>query len=159
MNIHGIEYDSMLNGDGMRCVLWVAGCEHHCKGCHNPQTHDLNSGYEMMADDLLHIIDYLEKDYVSGITLSGGDPLHPQNRKSICFIARTLKERMPRKTIWLYTGYQFEEIKNLPVMKYVDVVIDGEFVQELMEQNLHWRGSSNQCIWRKINGIWEKYDD
>lgn len=159
MNIHGIEYDSMLNGYGIRCVLWVSGCEHHCKGCQNPQTHDPNSGREMVVDDLLDIMCYLEKDYVSGLTLSGGDPLHPENRKTVEFILNAVKNRVHNKNIWLYTGYDFNTIKDLKLIENVDVVVDGKFVQELADPETHWRGSTNQRIWKKENGVWREMDE
>ena len=86
MNIHGIEYDSMLNGDGLRAIIWVAGCNHKCKGCQNPQTWDPESGYPLNTDDLNRLFSYLEKKYPSGVTLSGGDPLYPDNRKDVLFL-------------------------------------------------------------------------
>lgn len=146
MNIHGIEKDSMVNGDGLRCVLWVSGCTHHCEGCHNPQTHDIKSGEPMRLKHLDEIVKYLKNDYVSGITFSGGDPLHPDNRKQITLLARCLKTRFPDKTIWLYTGYQWESIKYLQIMKYIDVLCDGRFVQKLADVKYHWCGSTNQRV-------------
>lgn len=146
LNIHGIEFDSMTNGDGLRLVLWVSGCEHHCKGCHNPQTHDSNSGRKMTVSDLAEIVEYLGKDYVSGITFSGGDPLHLNNRSTVTLLAKHLKTRFPNKTIWLYTGYTWEEIKYLPIMKCIDVLVDGKFKQELADVNYHWCGSTNQRV-------------
>ena len=146
MNIHGIEFDSMTNGDGLRCVLWLSGCEHHCPGCHNPQTHDPSSGKMMVVDDLWTIIDYLKKKHVSGITFSGGDPLFPGNRKGIALLAKVLKTRFPEKTIWMYTGYEWEKVKKLPVMKYIDVLVDGPFIQSLADLQYHWAGSTNQRV-------------
>lgn len=146
MNIHGIEKDSMLNGDGLRLVLWVSGCEHHCKGCHNPQTHDLDSGIQMTSEDVVTIIEYLKNDYVSGITFSGGDPLHTENRKAISMLAIVIKSKFPQKTIWLYTGYNWETVKDLPVMNYIDVLCDGRFVQELADVKCKWVGSTNQRV-------------
>lgn len=146
MNIHGIEFDSMVNGDGLRCVLWVSGCEHHCPGCHNPQTHDPESGRMMTYEDLHAIVQYLNKKYPSGITLSGGDPLHKENRTEISNIAKYLKVHFPNKTIWMYTGYEWEAVKDLPVMKYIDVLCDGRFVQALADMKAHWIGSTNQRV-------------
>lgn len=146
MNIHGIEFDSMTNGDGLRCVLWVSGCTHNCSGCHNPQTHDLTSGAKMSVEDLHKIVDYLRNDYVSGITFSGGDPLHPDNRREIALLAKYLKTHFPNKTIWLYTGYVWEAVKYLPVMKSIDVLVDGPFIQDLADVKYHWAGSTNQRV-------------
>ena len=91
IRIHGIEYDSLLNGDGLRAVIWFAGCNHRCPGCHNPQTWDPKSGRDMDLDDLSELINYLEKTYSSGVTLSGGDPLYPTNRTSAAGIAQFVK--------------------------------------------------------------------
>ena len=118
----------MLNGDGLRVVLWVAGCNHNCPGCHNPETHDLDSGILFDGDAMLELITEIEEPHISGLTFSGGDPLHPKNRDQIELIAKYVKKELPDKTIWLYTGYKFEEIKDLNILQYIDVVIDGEFV-------------------------------
>ena len=146
MNYHNITKDDMLNGDGLRVVLWVSGCAHGCKGCHNPITWDPNSG--LLFDDAAkeEIFTELEKDYIAGLTLSGGDPLFPGNRNVIETLVHEVKERYPNKTIWLYTGYSWEDISNLPLIQYVDIVVDGKFVESLKDNKLHWRGSSNQRI-------------
>ena len=136
----------MLNGDGLRVVLWVAGCNHNCPGCHNPETHDLDSGILFDGDAMLELITELEAPHISGLTFSGGDPLHPKNRDQIELIAKYVKKELPDKTIWLYTGYRFEEIKDLNILQYIDVLIDGEFVLAQKDNKLEWRGSSNQRI-------------
>lgn len=146
MNIHGIETDSMLNGDGLRVVLWVSGCNHHCPGCQNPQTWGTDSGREMRTDDIVTMHRELEKDHVSGITFSGGDPLHPANRDTINFLAKNIKKQFPNKTIWIYTGYLYEQVKDLPVMQYIDVLVDGEFIEGIADINYPWAGSRNQRI-------------
>lgn len=151
MRYHNITKDDMLNGDGLRVVLWVAGCEHHCKGCQNPLTWDPNGG--VLFDDKAkeEIFIELKKDYISGITFSGGDPMHPANREEILLLAKWIKSEFPDKTIWCYTGYLFEQVKDLPVIDYIDVLVDGPFVQELADVNYKWAGSTNQIVWRKIN--------
>lgn len=154
MRYHNITKDDMLNGDGLRVVLWVAGCKHHCKGCQNPVTWNPEGGIEMTTSEMQEIYEQLSKDYISGITFSGGDPLHPANRECIYKIAEWVKHLFPTKTIWCYTGYLLEEVKDLPVMQYIDVLVDGEFVQELADVKYKWAGSTNQCIWRKIDGEW-----
>jgi len=136
----------MLNGDGLRVVLWVSGCAHGCKGCHNRITWDPDSGLPFDNDAKEEIFTELEKDYISGLTLSGGDPLFPGNRSCIENLVREVKDRFPDKTIWLYTGYDWETIKDLPLLQYIDVLIDGRFVESLRDSKLHWRGSSNQRI-------------
>ncbi len=103
----------MLNGDGLRVVLWVAGCEHHCPNCQNPVTWDINGGLEFDEAAKKEILMNL-KNYVSGITFSGGDPLHTQNRKDAGALIEEIKEKFPNKTIWIYSGYDWQEVKDLP---------------------------------------------
>lgn len=146
MRYHNITKDDMLNGEGIRVVLWVAGCEHACEGCHNPITWDEHGGLEFDEEAKQEIFAELENDYVSGITLSGGDPLFISNREAITELCKEIREKFPTKTIWLYTGYRFEEIKNLPVVKLVDVIVDGRFVNSLKDAKLPWRGSENQRV-------------
>lgn len=146
MRYHNITKDDMLNGDGLRAVLWLAGCEHACKGCHNPITWDINGGIEFDNTARNELFDLLEKDYIAGVTLSGGDPLHPANVNEVGLLVNEIKETFPEKTIWLYTGYQWDEIKMFPFIKNIDVLVDGEFIQELKDEKLHWKGSSNQNV-------------
>lgn len=146
MRYHNITKDDMLNGDGLRAVLWLSGCEHACKGCHNPITWDINGGIEFDNTARNELFDLLEKDYIAGVTLSGGDPLHPQNITGVHDLIVEIKETFPEKTIWLYTGYKWEEIDVFPFIKEVDVIVDGEFVEELKDEKLHWKGSSNQRV-------------
>lgn len=136
----------MLNGEGLRVVLWVSGCEHHCPNCQNPITWDPNDGL-LFDDDAVHEIQsLLSKSYISGLTLSGGDPLFPNNRNDIKDFIVYIKNQFPNKTIWMYTGYKWSEIKDLPVMKYIDVIVDGKYIESLRDVNLPWRGSSNQRV-------------
>ena len=146
MRYHNITKDDMLNGEGLRVVLWVAGCTHGCPGCHNPVTWDIQGGIPFDEGAWKEIQAELEKEYVSGFTLSGGDPLHPDNRQEIGRLAQRVKEQYPQKNIWLYTGYLWEEIKGLPWLRSVDVVVDGEFMLSRKDNNLHWKGSSNQRV-------------
>lgn len=136
----------MLNGDGLRVVLWVSGCSHYCKGCHNQVTWDPTDGLLFDESAKQEIFTELSKSYISGLTLSGGDPLFHGNREVISALVKEVKERFPEKTVWLYTGYRWEEIVDLPLIQYVDVLVDGKFVEELKDDQLHWRGSSNQRI-------------
>lgn len=146
MRYHNITKDDMLNGDGLRVVLWVAGCSHNCKECHNPVTWDIRGGIPFNEAARLELFEELKKPYISGLTLSGGDPLHPDNRTAVAELVNEVSERFPNKTIWLYTGYEWETIENLPLLKQIDVVVDGEFVRALKDQKLHWKGSSNQRV-------------
>ena len=146
MKYHNITKADMLNGDGLRVVLWVSGCSHKCKGCHNPITWDPNCGLPFTDKEKEEIFEQLEQEYISGITFSGGDPLFLTNREEVTKLAKEIKEKYPNKTIWLYTGYTYEEIKNLEIIQYLDILVDGEFIQELFNEKLEWCGSSNQRI-------------
>ena len=146
MRYHNITHDDMLNGDGLRTVLWVSGCTHRCEDCQNPVTWDINGGlpFDKAAEE--ELFRDLSKDYISGITFSGGDPLHPQNREEIARLAETVKQKFPEKSVWLYTGYLWDDIKDLEAVRYVDVLVDGPFVKQLRDPQLHWKGSSNQRV-------------
>lgn len=146
MRYHNITKDDMLNGDGLRVVLWVSGCEHHCKNCQNPDTWDINCGLPFDDAAKQEIFDELDKPYISGITFSGGDPLHIMNRSEIGDFAKEIKAKYPDKTIWIYTGYEWEEVCNLPYIRFFDVLVDGEYKDILRDVNLYWRGSSNQEV-------------
>lgn len=146
MKYHNITHDDMLNGNGLRVVLWVSGCEHKCKNCHNKITWDIESGLDFDEKAKEEIFKQLEKDYIKGITFSGGDPLHPKNKEDILSFAKEIKEKYPTKDIWLYTGYIWEDIQHLDGIKNVDVLVDGKYIEELSDENLQWVGSSNQRI-------------
>jgi len=146
MRYHNITKDDMLNGDGLRVVLWVAGCSHCCKECQNPITWDPDGGLPFDEEAKQEIFEQLEHSYISGITFSGGDPLHSANRLDVRNLMSEIKEKYPDKTIWLYTGYEWKDIWHYPMMKYVDVVVDGEFKIDLRDTNLLWKGSSNQNV-------------
>ena len=146
MNYHNITKDDMLNGDGLRVVLWTAGCTHCCDGCQNPETWDVAGGIPFDEEAERELFDDLAPDYISGITFSGGDPLHPFNREEVLRLAKKVKETYPNKTVWLYTGFLWEEIKDNIDLSNIDVLVDGEFVKELNDNNLQWVGSSNQRI-------------
>ena len=146
MRYHNITKDDMLNGDGLRVVLWVAGCAHGCPGCHNPITWDPEGGLPFDEAAKQEIFDELDKDYVSGITFSGGDPLHEANIRQVTALAKEIREKYPNKTIWLYTGSLWKEVKDLEIAKYLDVLVDGEFQEEKKDNTLHWKGSANQMV-------------
>lgn len=146
MRYHNITKDDMLNGDGLRTVLWVAGCSHGCKNCQNPITWDICGGIPFDEAAKEELFAELEKDYISGITFSGGDPLHVKNRGEVGGLIYEIHKKFPDKTIWVYTGYLWDEVRDLPYMKYVDVLVDGKFVEALKDTTLHWKGSSNQNV-------------
>ena len=146
MRYHNITKDDMLNGDGLRVVLWVAGCNHCCKECQNPITWDPDGGLAFDESAKQEIFDQLDKNYISGITFSGGDPLHPANYLDVKALMEEIKEKYPTKTIWLYTGEIWENMYHMPMMKYVDVCVDGEFHIEERDPKLLWKGSKNQRV-------------
>lgn len=152
MNYHNITKDDMNNGDGLRVVLWVAGCEHHCPECHNPETWDYDSGIPFDKNALQELREELSKYYISGITFSGGDPLAPKNHLNVANIICWMKDNFPNKTIWIYSGYTYEQLlsENYTYMDYIlsniDVLVDGRYVKELRDVSLKWRGSKNQRV-------------
>lgn len=146
MNYHNITKDDMLNGEGLRTVLWVSGCTHQCHNCQNPITWDVTGGLVFDEEAEKELFEALAKPYCAGITFSGGDPLHPFNRSEVFRLAKKIRQEMPEKTIWLYTGFLWEEIKDIPEIADLDVVCEGKFVEALLDNNLHWVGSSNQRV-------------
>ena len=146
MRYHNITKEDMLNGEGLRSVLWVAGCTHHCKNCHNPITWDIDGGIPFDDAAKQELFESLDKDYVSGVTFSGGDPLHPKNRDEVFKLAKEIKEKFPNKTVWVYSGFLWDDFKKNASMKYVDVFCDGEFVEDLKDERIPWVGSSNQRV-------------
>lgn len=150
MNYHRYYPVDVVNGVGTRCTLFVAGCEHQCRGCYNKSTWSLNSGqpFTQALEDL--IIHDLQNNEIKrqGLSLSGGDPLHPQNIPTILKLIQRVKNECDNKDIWLWTGYTLSELSCLQqsVLPYIDVLIDGKFVQELADPKLLWRGSSNQIV-------------
>ena len=146
MRYHNITKDDMLNGDGLRVVLWVSGCSHHCPECQNPVTWDPKEGLLFGEKEKEELFTELAKPYISGVTFSGGDPLHAANEAEILALAKDIRSRFPGKTIWMYTGDSWEDIYDLPIMQYVDVVVDGEFHVEEKDVKLLWKGSKNQRV-------------
>lgn len=151
MRYHNITKADMLNGPGIRVVLWVAGCEHYCKDCQNPITWDPKGGLEFDEAAKKELFGELSKDYVSGITLSGGDPMHTNNVVTLITLCKEIRKEFPDKTIWLYTGYKWEDLIRVIgvrfiLLKLVDVIVDGEFIPELADIQYHWAGSTNQRV-------------
>lgn len=159
MRIHGITYPDINNGLGCRVTLWVSGCIHHCKGCHNSETWDFNSGRAFTDKDKTKLFEILDKPYIKGLTLSGGDPLCSYN--DILNLVKEVKEKFPTKDIWLFSGFTMDEIKNNynEILQYIDVIVDGKYVKELKDTSLKFRGSSNQNIWVKNNNIFIKENE
>lgn len=165
MNFHNITKDDMNNGSGLRVVLWLSGCSHHCDGCHNKITWDCNNGIPFDIQAKNEIFDELDKDYISGITFSGGDPLHESNLEDMLKLISEIKSKYPTKTIWLYTGYIWEQIHQFikgiskecfifnqtnilrqEIVSLCDVIVDGKFINNLADINYRWAGSTNQRV-------------
>ncbi len=146
MKFHNITHDDMSNGAGLRVCLWVSGCTHACVGCHNPITHNPHDGIEFNDEAKKEIFSQLDNEYISGITLTGGDPLHPLNRGEITSLIKEIASLYPNKSIWLYTGFKYEEIKDLELIDYIDVLCDSKFEQDKKNISLKWVGSTNQRV-------------
>lgn len=149
MNYHDIKHDDMNNGPGLRVTLFVSGCDHYCNGCQNPETWDTKSGIPFDNTAIEEIFEQLDNDYISGITFSGGDPLNENNRVEVCSLIHQIQLKYGKsKSIWIYTGYTWEEIVNTltPILLGVDVLIDGMFEKDLADVNYHWAGSTNQRV-------------
>ena len=149
MNYHDITKDDMLNGDGIRVVLWVSGCTLQCKGCQNPQAWDRNSGIKFDKSAMSEILTALKPDYIKGLTITGGHPLEKYNVDDVVDIMYIVKKAYPEKDIWIYTGYEFNDIKNQRVLDLADVIVDGRYEEDKRDLSIAFRGSTNQRIWRK----------
>ena len=165
MNYLKIEHEDVCNGTGLRVVLWLSGCSHHCYNCQNPQTWNPDSGIPFDESAKQEILNELSKDYISGITFSGGDPLHENNLDEVLKLVKQIRISFPEKTIWLYTGYTWEQLvySRMPsgvgkekeflnwnrrneIISNIDICIDGEYVDNLKDLTLKWRGSKNQRV-------------
>ena len=161
MNYHNITYPDMNNGDGLRVVLWLSGCSHHCYNCQNPQTWDVNSGIPFDESAKEELFRELGKDYISGLTLSGGDPLHEANLDGVLDLVNEIRLSLPNKSIWIYSGYKFTDFFFTPIWKtseidsntkrkqiisQCDVMVDGRYIDSQRDITLKWRGSKNQRV-------------
>jgi len=156
MNYIKITTDEVTQGNGLRVALWLSGCSHHCEGCFNPETWNPSAGKKFDETAKLKLYAELSKPYIQGLTLTGGDPLFPANRKEIASFILDVKSKFPDKDIWMWTGYKLEDLINedaedqyhtiANILKFVDVLIDGKFEINKRDITLEWRGSSNQRI-------------
>lgn len=156
MNYATIKKYDVANGPGVRVSLFVSGCTHHCPGCFNPETWDFNYGNPFDSDVMNEIIKALEPSYIHGFTLLGGEPFEYKNQQGVLPLLREIKNRFPHKDIWCFTGYDFEKdilgdmVNKWPetreMLSYIDVLVDGEFVESLKNLSLRFRGSSNQRL-------------
>lgn len=163
MNYATIKKIDVANGPGIRVSLFVSGCTHHCKGCFNPETWNFNYGSPFTEEVEEQILTYMQPDYIKGLSLLGGEPFEPENQKALLPFLRKFKERYPQKTVWCYSGYDFEKdmlTGNLgpweitkEMLSYIDVLVDGEFVIEKKNPNLRFRGSENQRVIRVADSL------
>ncbi len=163
MNYAAIKKIDVANGPGVRVSLFVSGCTHHCKGCFNPETWDFKYGNNFTTEVEDEILEALKPDYIKGLSILGGEPFEPVNQKGLLPLLRRYKEQYPGKTIWCYTGYDFEkdiltgrlgpwEITE-EMLSYIDILVDGEFVIEKKNPNLRFRGSENQLVIRVADSL------
>ena len=156
MNYSAIKKRDIANGTGVRVSLFVSGCTHHCRGCFNPETWDFNYGSLFDTETENEIISFLEPDYIRGLSVLGGEPMEPQNQKALLPFISKVRERYPQKDIWIYTGYTFETDlseggsawcdETSDLLALADILVDGEFAEELKNLRLRFRGSENQRI-------------
>lgn len=150
MRYNKIRKMDISNGPGVRVSIFVQGCAFNCKGCFNPETHDFNSGKEFTTMEANKIIQLANKDYINGLSILGGEPLHPKNIESVSMLCEYFKYKYPYKTIWLWSGFRYEDIlereNNYNIFNYIDVLVDGQFKEEYHNPTLRWKGSSNQRV-------------
>lgn len=141
------------NGNGIGVLVWTAGCTHQCEGCHNPETWKWHQGVELTQQRIDKILDACDNPVIERLTITGGDPLFVKNREGVAELAKQFKARFGNsKSLWLWTGYLFDDVKDLEVIKYLDVIVDGKYVQELKDVTLPYCGSSNQRVLRLVDG-------
>ena len=164
MNYHTITYPDQNNGDGLRVVLWLSGCSHHCYNCQNPQTWDVNSGIPFDESAKEELFRELDKDYISGLTLSGGDPLHEANLDGVLELVNRFRLLFPNKSIWVYSGYSWNQVMNpvitddfnpnrdellqkrKEIVKQCTVMVDGRYIDSQRNPSKKWAGSDNQRV-------------
>ena len=147
MRYNKIRKMDISNGPGVRVSIFTQGCAFNCKNCFNPETHDFTAGNEFTKDTESKIFELCDKDYIEGLSILGGEPLHPKNIEGTTKLAKDFKEKYPNKNLWMWTGFNYEkDLKDKEVMKYVDVLVDGQYVDQLRNPTLKWKGSSNQRV-------------
>lgn len=151
MNYSGINTCDSTNGDGLRVSLFVSGCSLHCKGCFNKVAWDKNYGKEFTEETMDTLIEALRSPWIDGLSILGGDPLEDYNIPTVNYIVCLVKELYPEKTIWLWTGRKYENIKDIPLLDSVDVLITEPFIERKKCHGKYY-GSSNQCVYRKPAG-------
>lgn len=147
MRYNKIRKMDISNGPGVRVSIFMQGCAFNCKNCFNPETHDFAGGEEFNQDIIDKVLKLCEPDYVEGLSILGGEPMHPKNIEGTEKLARAFKEKFPNKNIWVWSGFTFDkDLKDKDVLKYIDVLVDGQYVEDLHNPTLKWKGSSNQRV-------------
>lgn len=137
----------VANGPGCRVSLFVSGCRNHCKGCFQPETWAFDYGKKFDADALQELLRLLENPHIAGLSILGGDPFEPENMGCVLAICKLVRERFgTNKSIWVWTGYDWESLCHYPVMHWIDVLVDGKFEESMKDLTLHYRGSQNQRV-------------
>lgn len=146
MRYNKIRKMDISNGEGVRVSIFMQGCSFHCKGCFNEETWDFNDGLEFTDDTIDEVINLSNNTYIKGLSILGGEPLHPSNIDGTTKLVKKFRETYPDKTIWIWTGFLYENIKDKEVLDYIDVLVEGQFKIDLVDLTLKWRGSSNQKV-------------
>ena len=147
MRYNKIRKMDIADGPGVRVSIFMQGCTFNCKNCFNPETHDFNGGKEFTDNTIARVLELCENENIEGLSILGGEPMHPKNIDGTTKLAKEFKEKYPNKNIWVWTGFLFDkDLKDKEVMKYIDVLVDGQYVDELHDPKLKWKGSSNQTI-------------
>ena len=136
----------LSNGPGVSESIFMQGCQFHCKNCFNKETWDFNGGKEFTEETINKVLELSEKDEVKGLSILGGEPMHPVNIEGTTKLAKAFKEKFPEKDIWAWSGFRYEDLKDKEVLKYIDVLVDGTYKDELHDPTLKWKGSSNQRV-------------
>lgn len=135
------------NGPGVRVSIFMQGCAFHCKNCFNPETWDFTAGKEFNDDTIKEVLNLCDKQQIKGLSILGGEPMHPNNQEGTAKLAKAFKEKYPDKNIWMWSGFKFEQdLKDKEAMKYIDVLVDGTYTDELRNPTLKWKGSANQRV-------------
>ena len=135
------------NGPGVRVSVFMQGCEFHCKNCFNPETWNFNGGNEFTQDTIDEVMQLCGEGYVKGLSILGGEPMHPKNIEATTKLAKAFKEKYPNKNLWVWSGFKFDEdLKDKEVLNYIDVLVDGQYKDELHDPTLKWKGSTNQRV-------------
>ena len=147
MRYNVIREMDISNGPGVRVSVFMQGCEFHCKNCFNPETWNFEAGKDFTEGTIDEVLKLCNEDYIKGLSILGGEPMHPKNIEGTTKLAKAFKEKYPDKNLWVWSGFKFDEyLKDKEVMKYVDVLVDGRYVDEMHNPSLKWRGSTNQRV-------------